>query len=79
MDIKSPEYIFAKDKYNKDSVADDAYRLACDDLKKKPAKSNDILNLAEENAIFAIEGLLEPWLSQMENGYTVNVSSEAMI
>ncbi len=74
VDIKSLEYIFAKDKYNKDSVADDAYRLACDDLKDKAAKNSEILNLAKENAISAIEGLLEPWLSQIENGYTVNVN-----
>ncbi len=74
VDIKSLEYIFAKDKYNKYSVADDAYRRACDDLKNKAEKNSEILNLAKENAISAIEGLLEPWLSQIENGYTVNVS-----
>lgn len=74
VDIKSLEYIFAKDKYDKDSVAADAYSRACDDLKEKAEQNSDILKLAEENAISAIEGLLEPWLSQMENGYTVNVS-----
>ena len=51
----------------------EAYSLACNDLKQKAENDTEILTLARENAISAINALLEPWISQLDNQYTIEI------
>lgn len=67
------EYIFSKDKYKTETVNSEAYSLACNDLKQKAENDTEILTLARENAISAINALLEPWISQLDNQYTIEI------
>lgn len=65
VDAGSLEYIFEDKKLNTETVASEAYSLACDDLKAKAAENHDILESAKENAHSAVEALLKPWIEQL--------------
>ena len=65
------KYIFEKDKNNTATISADAYKVSKDDLKKKANEETRITELAKENAISAISGLIEPWVDQVDDEYTV--------
>ena len=67
----SLKYIFEKDKNNTATISADAYKVSKDDLKKKANEETRITELAKENAISAISGLIEPWVDQVDDEYTV--------
>jgi hypothetical protein len=69
------EYIFEDEKYNTETVAQEAYRAACEDLAERARVDTDIRANAEESAKAAEKALVEPWVNQMERGteYTVKV------
>lgn len=67
------EYIFTSDKYKTETVNSEAYSLACADLKQKSESDTEILDLAKENAISAIRALLEPWINQLDDQYTIEI------
>lgn len=72
VDIGSLGYIFEDDKYETETIVKEAYPLACSDLEKKASENKDILNSAKENAISAVEALLNPWIEQIGE-YTTEV------
>lgn len=69
------EYIFTDDKYNTETVAQEAYRAANDDLSAKAGKDTNIIITAREAAKAAAKALVEPWVSQIggDHVYTVRV------
>ena len=69
------EYIFKKEKYNTETVAQEAYRYAEQDLADKIRKDSDLEACATEAAKAAERALIEPWISQIETDktYTVKV------
>ena len=69
------EYIFQKEKYHTETVAEEAYRYAKQDLADKVSKDADLEACATEAAKAAERALIEPWLSQIETekAYTVKV------
>ena len=67
----SLKYIFEKDEYNTATISADAYKVSKEDLKKKANEETRITELAKENAISAISGLIEPWVDQVDDEYTV--------
>ena len=46
-------------------------KVSKEDLKKKANEETRITELAKENAISAISGLIEPWVDQVDDEYTV--------
>ena len=69
------EYIFRKEKYHTETVAQEAYRYAEQDLAEKVRKDSDLEACATEAAKAAGRALIEPWLNQVETekAYTVRV------
>ena len=69
------EYIFSKDKYNTETVAQEAYKTAIADLKERAAHDPGILQTATQTAKSAEKAFIEPWVNQVENEdkYTVIV------
>lgn len=75
VDAGTMEYIFRKEKYHTETVAQEAYRYAERDLADKVSKDPDLEACATEAAKAAEKALIEPWLSQIEakKAYTVRV------
>lgn len=69
------EFIFKKDKYNTETVAEEAYRYAEEDLANRVKEDADIRACAQESAKAAERAMIEPWVNQIEEGktYTVRV------
>lgn len=67
------EYIFTKEKYNTETVAQEAYKAGCADLKEKAYKETELFAMARENAITSVEALVRPWIEQIDKEYTVSV------
>lgn len=73
VDEGSLEYIFEKDKYNTATVSQAAYKICKADLEDKARRETELLSLAQENAISTVSGLVEPWIEQIDNAYTIIV------
>lgn len=69
------EFIFKKEKYNTETVAEEAYRYAEEDLANRVREDADIRACAQESAKAAERAMIEPWVNQIEEGktYTVKV------
>lgn len=69
------EFIFKKEKYNTETVAEEAYRYAEEDLTNRVKEDVDIKACAQESAKAAERAMIEPWVNQIEEGktYTVKV------
>lgn len=73
VDEGSLEYIFDQDKYNTATVSQAAYKICKADLENKASQETALLSLARENAISTVSGLVEPWIEQIDNAYTIIV------
>lgn len=73
VDIDSLDFIFKKNKYETESVSQEAYKKATEDLEKKSKEETEILKLARENAKDAVTGLFKPWITNEDSLYEVRV------
>ena len=73
VDAGTLEYIFEKDKYETETVAQEAYHVALEDLESRVQEEDTMLEMARDNAISAVEGLISPWVEQLDDEYTVTV------
>lgn len=69
----SLDYIFNDEDYNTSQTAVNAHKLCIADAKKKVMDNEDVLQLARENAVNFIRGLIEPLVKQLDEEYTVNI------
>ena len=67
------DFIFEKDRYETENVSQEAYKACLQDLSEKAASEKDLLSMARDNAIGAIEALIEPWVQQLDGEYIVEV------
>lgn len=67
------EFIFDKEKYETETVSQEAYKASLDDLEKKANSEKDLLSMAKENAVDAITALITPWVEQIDEQYTVEI------
>ena len=73
VDFGSMDYIFENKKYETETVSQEAYELCKTDLARRAAKENDLMTLAKENAVTAVEALVDPWVQQIDGEYKVNI------
>lgn len=75
VDAGTMEYIFKDEKYHTETVAEEAYRYAKEDLADRVREDADIKACALESAKAAVRALIEPWVNQTADGkvYTVRV------
>lgn len=71
------EYIFEDEKYNTETVAQEAYRAALADLEERVSADTKLVDTARETAEISAKALVEPWVNQRNDGmeYTVKVLS----
>ena len=67
------EYIFAKDKYETETVSQEAYKASTVDLQERVKQEKDLHEMAKENAIASVRALFVPWIEQIDKEYTVEV------
>ena len=73
VDAGTLEYIFTDKKYNTENVAQEAYKLCCNDLAEKAKQEDNLYSAAKSNAKAAVEALIKPWVEQTNSDYTVVV------
>ncbi|MGN0634607.1 MAG: DUF4230 domain-containing protein [Acutalibacteraceae bacterium] len=73
VDQGSLEYIFNDDKLDTHDTAVLAYKLCIADAQKKAMDNEDVLQLARENTVNFIKGLIEPLVEQLDEKYTVKI------
>ena len=54
-------------------MAQEAYKLCCEDLKEKTEMETALYTAAKENAKTAVEALIIPWVEQTDSDYIVDV------
>lgn len=73
VDMGTMEFIFEKDKYETETVSQEAYKACLEDLEKKAKEEDTLLSMAKESAIDAVKALISPWVEQVDEEYTVEV------
>ncbi|MDE6761059.1 MAG: DUF4230 domain-containing protein [Lachnospiraceae bacterium] len=73
VDIASLDYIFENERANTETVSQEAYKAAIEDVTNESARENRIYELAEQNAKNIIEALITPFLKQLDEEYTLEV------
>ena len=70
-DKESLDFIFIKEKYNTETIFQEAYRKSIEDLEKKANENEQIKEMANKHAIETIEAFIEPWKSQLPKDYKI--------
>lgn len=65
------DYIFTKDKYETETISQEAYKLCKADLKKRIEDEELLKKTAKENAISSVEALFKPWIETVDKEYQV--------
>ncbi len=73
VDEGSLEYIFEKKKYDNEGVFKEAYAICQNDLDARAENEKKLLDLAKENARQVIEAMVEPWVEQINDEYTLEI------
>lgn len=73
VDIASLDYIFENERANTETVSQEAYKAAIEDVTNESARENRIYELAEQNAKNIIEALITPFLKQLDEEYILEV------
>lgn len=73
VEMTSLDYIFLNDKVNVSGVSELAYKACIKDVEKESAEKNTILQLAEENVKNIIKALVEPFIEQVDETYTLEI------
>lgn len=73
VDFGSMDYIFENKKYETETISQEAYEMCRADLTERAAEEKDLLVLAKENAVTAVEALVNPWVQQLDEEYKVTI------
>lgn len=73
VDITSLDFIFENNKANDATVSEEAYRKCKEDVKQESSKDEAIYRLAEQNAENIIKALINPFVSQLDSEYTLEI------
>jgi len=67
------DYIFMKDKYETETVSQEAYKACKQDLENRVKNETDLIKMAKTNAIESVKALFTPWIQQVDEEYEVEV------
>lgn len=73
VDITTLDYIFQNAAANNSSVSEEAYKACINDATAESRRQKDIYSFAQQNAENVIRALIDPFVSQLEEGYTLEV------
>lgn len=71
VETESLDFIFTKDKYDTASTHKEAYSICDKDLREKAESDKELLENAEKNVRNIVEGLLKPWIEELNEDYAV--------
>ena len=67
------DYMFLKNKYETETIAQEAYKLCIEDLKARITEENILYDTAKTNAKFSLEAMFKPWIETIDDTYTVEI------
>jgi len=73
VDMGTMDYIFTKDKYETETISQEAYKLCKNDLEKRIEQEELLYTTAKENAISSVEALFKPWIETVDSDYIVEI------
>ena len=73
VDVGSLEFMFFKDKYDTETVAQEAYKAAIEDLSNRIGNDSEIIQTATESAKTTEKALVEPWVNQVDENIKYEV------
>lgn len=73
VDISSLDYIFENKKAETATVSEEAYKKCKEDVKIKANKEEAIYNYAAENAKNEVKALVEPFIQQLDEEYSLEI------
>ena len=73
VDMGTLEFIFSKKKYETETISQEAYKASLEDLENRTKEENNLLFMAKDNAVGAVEALIAPWVKQIDDEYMVEV------
>lgn len=73
INMSTMEFMFEKNKYETETVSQEAYKACCEDLERKATEESELLSMAKDNAVDAVTALIIPWVEQIDEEYTVEV------
>ena len=76
VDITSLDYIFLDKKKNASTVSQEAYRACEADAKEESEGEQAIFSLARQNAENILRALITPFVEQLDEGYTLEITWE---
>ena len=71
IDMGTMEYIFVKNKYETETVTQEAYKLCKEDLKRRVEQERLLYDSAKEIAIASVEALFKPWIETVDQEYEI--------
>ena len=74
VDSGTLDYIFTKDKYETETISEEALRICKADLEKRVSEEDLLKTTAKENAVESIKALFAPWIEVMDADYTVEIN-----
>ena len=74
VDSGTLDYIFIKDKYETETISEEALRICKADLEKRVSEEDLLKTAAKENAVESIKALFAPWIEVMDADYTVEIN-----
>lgn len=73
VDMKTMDFMFVNDKANTSGVSEIAYKECIKDVENESVEKETIKLLAEENAKNIIKALMEPFIEQLDEKYTLEI------
>lgn len=73
VNISSLDFIFFNKNANKSTVTSEAQKVCEADVQKESKKQDEILRLAQQNAVNVIKALVNPIMEQLDADYTLIV------
>lgn len=73
VDISSMDFIFYNDSLNTSSITEEAFKACEVDVQAESEKQEEILNLAQQNAVNVVTALVDPLIQQADLDYTLIV------
>lgn len=67
------EYIFKDKKSETETVHQEAFKICEKDLAERIDKEDELMVLAEKNAVAVVEALVTPWVEQIDDEYKVEI------
>ena len=67
------DFIFTKDKYETETVSQEAFKICLADLEDRIKYDATIFSSAKDNAKSTIKALFQPWIDSLDPAYKVEI------